>query len=157
PRRNGGAPASANGRSHKARPVVTATHNTAIAYRSGAYRATWRCIRRPVIAAAAPASHRASGRVERRPHGIEERSASNRLFEKRDRAGLERAAARLLVRVSGPHDDRHTGAGAAEKLETAHAGHAHVEHHAADTIPGRCLQKGFGRVEGLDGKAHGHQ
>src|SRR5262249_61170746 len=130
PRRNGGAPASANGRSHKARPVVTATHNTAIAYRSGAYRATWRCIRRPVSAAAAPASHRASGRVERRPHGIEERSASNRLFEKRDRAGLERAATRLLVGVSRQHDDRHTGAGGAqvaEKLETAHAGHAHVE------------------------------
>ncbi len=44
-----------------------------------------------------------------------------------------------------------------EQLETAHAGHAHVEHHAADTIATRRLQKGFGRIEGLDGKAHGHQ
>ena len=94
--------------------------------------------------------------MQGRPYGVEQRISLERLFEERDRAGVERSLARLVVTVTGQNDHRNWGARGRqmpEEVETTHPGHPQIEHQAADVLSVDGTQEFFSGRERLDSEA----
>jgi hypothetical protein len=112
----------------------------------------------------APRQHAAAARVEleRLVDAVEQVLVAERLLDEVDRAGLHRLDRHRHVAVAGDEDDRQDRVALVEldlQFETAHAGHADVEHQAPRPVVALGVEElltGFEHLHGQPDRLEQH-